>query len=72
MLRRLDRKSQVDAPEMTRTREPAPLLPTNFMVTRVPGLVRRAIEKQLIDLDRAAEVLRVSTEDMSALAATWV
>ena len=72
VLRRLDRKSQVDAPEMTRTREPAPLLPTNFMVTRVPGLVRRAIEKQLIDLDRAAEVLRVSTEDMSALAATWV
>jgi Zn-dependent peptidase ImmA (M78 family)/DNA-binding XRE family transcriptional regulator len=72
VLRRLDRKSQVDAPEMTRTREPAPLLPSDVMVTQVLGLVRRAIEKQLIDLDRAAEVLRVSTEDISALAATWV
>jgi Zn-dependent peptidase ImmA (M78 family)/transcriptional regulator with XRE-family HTH domain len=74
VLNRLDGKSktEVDAPKSPRTREPAPLLPTDFMVTRVLGLVRRAVEKQLIDLDRAAEVLRVSTEDMSALAASWV
>jgi len=72
VLHRLDRKSQVDAPERTRTREPSPLLPADFMVTRVLGLVRRAVEKRLIGQDRAAEVLRVSTEDMRILVNSWV
>ena len=74
VLNRLDGKSKTmeGAPKSPRTREPAPLLPADVMVTRVLGLVRRAVEKQLIDLDRAADVLRVSTKDMGDLAASWV
>jgi len=65
-------KTRVGTSEKVLLREPAPLLPADFVVTRVLGLVRRAVGKQLITLDRAAEVLRTSNEDMRNLANSWV
>ena len=41
------------------------------MEDRLARLVRRAVEEEQISLSRAAEILRLSTRDMRAIAAGW-
>ena len=52
-------------------REPARLPEGLFMEDRLARLVRRAVEEGQISLSRAAEILRIGTRDMRAIAAGW-
>ena len=52
-------------------REPARLPEGLFMEDCLARLVRRAVEEEQISLSRAAEILRLSTSDMRAIAAGW-
>lgn len=51
--------------------EPDHLLPRDFVEERRKRLVREAIEKELISMGRAAEILDISLKDMRSLAFSW-
>ncbi|MFH0907470.1 MAG: XRE family transcriptional regulator [bacterium] len=51
--------------------EPYPLLDPDFYEDRLSGLVQEALEKNIISLDRAAEILDISLEDMRNRAESW-
>jgi Zn-dependent peptidase ImmA (M78 family)/DNA-binding XRE family transcriptional regulator len=51
--------------------EPDHLLPRDFVEDRRKRLVREAIEKELLSMGRAAEILELSLKDMRALAVSW-
>jgi Zn-dependent peptidase ImmA (M78 family) len=52
--------------------EPDHLDSADFMQDRLHRLVRQAIEGQHISMSRAAEILRISIEEMRALANSWI
>jgi Zn-dependent peptidase ImmA (M78 family)/DNA-binding XRE family transcriptional regulator len=59
-------------PEGRSAREPDGLSPADFVQDRLSRLVRKAIEQEEISLDRGAEVLDISLQDMRDLTASWV
>jgi Zn-dependent peptidase ImmA (M78 family)/DNA-binding XRE family transcriptional regulator len=52
--------------------EPEKLLESDFLEDRLYRLVRKAVEKDLITLTKAAQVLGLSVQDMRAVAGSWV
>ena len=54
-----------------RAGEPESVSEYDFVGDRLHRLVRRALEKKILSLGRAAEILRISREDMRQLAADW-
>lgn len=60
------------APEPSKAGEPDTLPEANFKEDRLSGLVREALDAQLITMSRAAEILRISLPDMRARAASWM
>ena len=59
-------------PENLAATEPEHLSRVDFPGDRLSGLVRRAVESEKISLGRAAEILRISLQDMRDLSASWV
>ena len=59
-------------PENLAATEPEHLSRVDFPGDRLSGLVRRAVEDEQISLGRAAEILRISLQDMRELSASWV
>jgi Zn-dependent peptidase ImmA (M78 family)/DNA-binding XRE family transcriptional regulator len=59
------------APAAKLADEPEHLPNRLFVEDRLARLVREAVEKELITLSRAAEIMRVGTRDMRAIAASW-
>ncbi len=59
-------------PEDRAATEPEHLSPVDFPGDRLARLVRRAVEGGQISLGRAAEILRISLQDMRDLSASWV
>ena len=51
--------------------EPEHLLARDFVEDRLHRLVRLAVEKELISLGRAAEILDLELKDMRSLANSW-
>jgi Zn-dependent peptidase ImmA (M78 family)/DNA-binding XRE family transcriptional regulator len=54
-----------------RAGEPDGLSESDFLEDRLHRLVRRALERKVISLGRAAEILRIPREEMRQLAADW-
>jgi Zn-dependent peptidase ImmA (M78 family)/DNA-binding XRE family transcriptional regulator len=52
--------------------EPEKLLEWDFLEDRLYRLVRTAVEKDLVTLSKAAEILDLSVQDMRAVAGSWV
>jgi Zn-dependent peptidase ImmA (M78 family) len=52
--------------------EPKRLASDDFVEDRLSGLVRVALEKELITVGRAAEILEVDLKTMRAITSTWV
>jgi Zn-dependent peptidase ImmA (M78 family) len=59
-------------PEDRSAGEPDKLSPKDFVQDRLSKLVRRAVEKKMISLDRGAEIMGLSLEDMRDLTVSWV
>ena len=59
-------------PEHLAATEPEHLSRVDFPGDRLSRLVRRAVEQEQISLGRAAEILRISLQEMRDLAASWV
>lgn len=59
-------------PEFLRAGEPDNLSPSDFQEDRLARLVRMGVEKELITLSRAAEILDLSLRDMRQLSSAWV
>lgn len=53
-------------------REPRGLDENDFREDRLRRLVRDAVEREIISLSRAAEILRISLSEARALSASWV
>jgi hypothetical protein len=51
--------------------EPEGLVKSDFMEDRLHRLVREAFEKDLISMDRAAEILKISVIEMRELNNSW-
>lgn len=60
------------APEPLRSGEPDNLLQSDFEEDRLSALVRRGVERELITLSRAAEILGKTLEEMRELSFSWV
>lgn len=60
------------AAENERAAEPYKMENADFLPGRLAGLVRKAIEQEMITLSRGAEILRLDLGKMRALAASWV
>ena len=54
-----------------RAEEPAALPESDFMVTRLPHLVRRALFEADISMSRGAEILEIHLEDMRKVVRDW-
>jgi Zn-dependent peptidase ImmA (M78 family)/DNA-binding XRE family transcriptional regulator len=52
--------------------EPEGMQPHDFQEDRLSRLVRKAVEKGMISLSRAAEILQLPLEQMRELSASWV
>lgn len=52
-------------------KEPESLTNVDFLDDRLAKLVRRAVENEIINLGRAAEILRISLEEMRIRAREW-
>jgi len=61
-----------DGPLAKLADEPDHLDSADFMQDRLHRLVRQAVEGQHISMSRAAEILRISLEEMRALANSWI
>jgi len=59
------------APEPLSAGEPERLSPVDFEEDRLSALVREAVEKEVITLSRAAEILQKSLVEMRELSASW-
>jgi Zn-dependent peptidase ImmA (M78 family)/DNA-binding XRE family transcriptional regulator len=59
-------------PEDRSAGEPDKLSRVDFTQDRLSRLVRKAVEQEKISLDRGAEILRLSLQDMRDLTASWV
>lgn len=74
-LHKADEPGQLDASEFrldwSRSGEPQGLSESDFVQDRLYGLVRSALEKDVISLGRAAEILRISHSQMRDLAVSW-
>ena len=55
----------------SRSGEPASLSELDFVEGRLSRLVRRAIEEERISLGRAAEILRLTRDEMRTRAREW-
>lgn len=64
-------QSRFDKPLKGSKDEPFPLAEPDFREDRLDLLVRQAWEKRLISLDRAAEILGLSLEDMRERMESW-
>ncbi len=51
--------------------EPEALSPSDLVESRFLGLVRRALESEAITMERAAEMLDISLDEMGIRAAEW-
>lgn len=75
-LRKIDEPECLDAGEIgynwSRAGEPDSLAESDFLQDRLFRLVRAALDKSLISLGRAAEILRISRAEMRELAISWV
>jgi len=60
------------APESMKAREPDEMSPNAFVQDRLYKLVRKAVEKQVITLSRAAEILDISVQEMRRLSQSWL
>ncbi len=74
-LRRVDEPERLEAGEFrldwSRSGEPEGLSESDFVQDRLYGLLRSALEKDVISLGRAAEILRISHAQMRDLAVSW-
>jgi Zn-dependent peptidase ImmA (M78 family)/DNA-binding XRE family transcriptional regulator len=74
-LRKVDEPSPVKASEFSwnwsRAGEPEGVSEYDFLEDRLYRLVRTALERKIISLGRAAEILRIPREEMRKLAADW-
>jgi Zn-dependent peptidase ImmA (M78 family) len=74
-LRKADEPNPLKASEFTwnwsRAGEPAGLSECDFVEDRLHRLIRMSLERKIISLGRAAEILRISREDMRKRAADW-
>jgi len=74
-LRKADEPNPLEASEFTwnwsRAGEPAGLSECDFVEDRLHRLIRMALERKIMSLGRAAEILRISREDMRKRAADW-
>ncbi len=59
-------------PEDRSAGEPDSLSPVDFIQDRLSRLVRKAIEQEKISIDRGAEVLGISLQNMRDLTSSWV
>jgi len=59
-------------PEPHGSHEPKKLVDADFAEARLPRLVREAVERQVITLSRAAEILGLPLADMRRLSRAWV
>ncbi|KUK63090.1 MAG: Helix-turn-helix domain protein [Desulfotomaculum sp. 46_80] len=59
-------------PEALRAHEPDSLSPSYFIEDRLYKLVRDAIEKDAITMNRGSEILRINLEDMRDIVSLWV
>jgi len=59
-------------PEILKSQEPDPLSSSNFIEDRLSGLVRKAVDAELITLGRGAEILCLDLNKMREIASTWV
>ena len=58
-------------PDSVSKYEPEGLAKSDFMENRLNRLVREAYDKELISMDRAAEILKISIEEMRELNNSW-
>lgn len=74
-LKKIDEPERLAAGEFrldwSRSGEPEGLSESDFVQDRLYGLVRSALEKDLVSLGRAAEVLRIPHAQLRELAASW-
>ena len=74
-LRKADEPNPLKASEFSwnwsRAGEPEGVSEYDFLEDRLHRLVRMALERKAISLGRAAEILRISREDMRKRAADW-
>ncbi len=74
-LRKTDEPEALEKSEFawnwSRAGEPAGLIPHDFVEGRLAWLVRRALEQHRISLGRAADILRLTREEMRAQAREW-
>ena len=74
-LRKADEPNPLKASEFSwnwnRAGEPEGVSEYDFLEDRLYRLVRTALERKIISLGRAAEILRISREAMRKLAADW-
>ena len=74
-LSKADELNPLKASEFTwnwnRAGEPEGVSEYDFLEDRLHRLVRKALERKVISLGRAAEILRISREDMRKRAADW-
>jgi len=65
-------ESLASDPEPLRSREPLNLSEADFVPDRQSRLVRQALERELMTLSRAAEIMRLDIRSMRARASSWV
>ena len=74
-LSKADEPNPLKASEFTwnwnRAGEPEGASAYDFLEDRLHRLVRTALERKIISLGRAAEILRISRDDMRKRAADW-
>ena len=59
------------APQPLRSREPSALDETDFLGSRLPALVREAVERDGISVSRAADVLGITVSEMHDRMGSW-
>jgi len=60
------------SPENARSKEPEAMSHSYFVEERLKKLIRVAVEQNHITLNRAAEILKLSTSDMREITSSWV
>lgn len=62
----------LQSPESSRRKEPESMSRSYFTEERLRKLIRIAVEQSHITLNRAAEILKLSTSDMREITSSWV
>ena len=60
------------SPESSRRNEPETMSRSYFIEERLKKLIRIAVEQNHITLNRAAEILKLSTSEMREITSSWV